>query len=259
MHRIMELTSVSATVLREIFLVRAAKRHYSLRAFAADLGISHTYLSLILNDKKRLPLATLKSFADKLGIDEQKVWKLDQIDAGGASPKKLRQFSRLEIDKFRLMSRWYYVAILDLIEVEDFIFNTANVARYFAIDTDETREALAALKRLGLLKVIAGKWMKVERRLSIIMPTSLEAIRAYHRQMIAKATDELEKTSSADFKLRDITGMTMPINPSRIPGAKRRIARFRRSLEAYLTHGKCTEVYQFNVQLFTLRAGGKSK
>jgi transcriptional regulator with XRE-family HTH domain len=251
------MLDAGAEMLREAFALRSARRVYSLRAFARDLGVSHTYLSLILNGKKRLPLNTLVSLSTKLGLDHRGLSQLGhKIDV---DQKRSRAFARLEIDRFRLLSQWYYVAILELIEIDTFKFSAANVAEYFHLSIDETKEALTVLKRLGLIRLTKGKWTKVENRFSVVAPNSQAAIRAYHRQMILKAYDELSKTSEPEFKLRDITGITMPINPHRILGAKRKLARFRRSLEAYLTQGKCSEVYQLNLQLFPLRGAGKKR
>ena len=258
MRRIMQ--SSPASVLKEVYALRSARRPYSLRAFARDLGLSHTYVSLVLNNKKRLPVATLRALGDKLGLETTQVSELEKLENRASSKKKTKTFSQFELDKFRLMCRWYYIAILEMTQLKGFVSSTKNIAEYLDIEVDEVAEALSAMKRLGVLKASGGKWSCVEEKRAIIAPSSTEAIRAYHRQMILLAQDELGKTEGHFFKQRDITGMTMPINPKRISGAKRKIARFRRSLEAYLTQGDCTEVYQFNIQLFTLRgAGGKSR
>ena len=185
---------------------------------------------------------------------------MEKAENKGRAEKKTKAFSQFELDKFRLLCRWYYVAILELVQLKGFAPSTRNIADYLDIELDDVAEALSAMKRLGVLTRSGGRWACVEEKGEIIAPASTEAIRAYHRQMIFLAQDELAKTENHFFKLRDITGMTMPINPKRISGAKRKIMRFRRSLEAYLTQGDCTEVYQFNIQLFPLRgAGGKSK
>ncbi len=256
MRRIMNISA--ASVLKEVYALRSARRPYSLRAFARDLGLSHSYVSLVLNNKKCLPVATLRSLGDKLGLESHQVLELEKNES--PSKRKAKTFSQIELDKFRLMCRWYYVAILELVQLKGFAPSTKNIADYLDLEMDDVSEALSAMKRLGVIKISAGKWTCIEEKRSIVAPTSTEAIRAYHRQMALLAHDELSKIDSHHFKCRDITGMTMPINPKRISGAKRKIARFRRSLEAYLTQGECSEVYQFNLQLFPLKAaGGKSK
>jgi len=248
-----------SSVLRDVFALRSSRRPYSLRAFARDLGLSHTYLSLILNGKKPLPLPTLKSLSDKLGLDETQRRELEALEPRSRSNGKRDPFSRLEMAKFRLIARWYYIALLDVLEIEDGATSPTRIADYLGVDREQVKDALNTLKQLGIIRLNGKRWEKVDKKLSILLPTSKEEIRAYHRQMILQALDELEKTTEPEFKLRDITGMTLPINPRRLPGARKKIAKFRRSLERYLTQGKCTEVYQLNVQLFPLRNAGKSK
>lgn len=250
---------LSNQLLREIYAARAAKRSYSMRAFARDLGLSHTYLSLIFSGKKRLPVSTMVALGPRLGLDDDGIAALKKASPEARPGATDREFKTLTLDKFLFLSRWYYIALLDLLELEDFEFSPANIAAYFGIEADEVREALGTLKRLGILEQREGKWRKEQKRLSILLSKSVEAVRSYHRQMIQQALGEMDKTSEADFRRRDITGITMPINPARLAGAKRKIARFRRSLEAYLTQGACTEIYQLNVQLFPLRDGGKKE
>ena len=114
------------------------------------------------------------------------------------------------------------------------------------------RLAVVRLRRLGMLSVTKKSWKKVHSRLEIPTARPEEAIRHFHLQMIQKAIDAANSTNAEDFAARDITGMTMPLNPARLPEAKARIKRFRRSLMSYVTRGKCTELYQLNVQLFPL-------
>lgn len=53
-----------------------------------------------------------------------------------------------------------------------------------------------------------------------------------------------------DIKDHDITSMTIAVDKTKIEVAKKKIAKFRRSLTKYLETGHKTEVYTFNVQLF---------
>lgn len=232
-------------------------RSYSLRSFARDVGLSHTYLSLVFRNKKPFPVKTLHAVVKRLGIDPKTFPSVPELFMEDAENSDA--FRRLEIDKFRFFTRWYHTAILELAEIQGFPLTAQHSALYLGLDTEPVREALSLLRRLGLLKLDGRRWVKTQSKLSIEGTTSLEAIRTYHRHMITKALDELSKTDHYDFKKRDITALTMPINPRRISGAKKRIAQFRRSLEAYLTKGNCTEVYQLNLQLFPLRGAGKTE
>ena len=245
----------ASEILRALYLDRSINGKYSLRSFSKDVGLSHTYLSLVFRNKRALPSKTLFSAIHRLGLDP-KTFPLVQ---DSTMDLKKDSFARLEIVKFRLLTRWYHTALMELAEIRTFEFTEDNVAAYLGLQLNEVRTALASIRRLGLLNLENGRWVKANSKLSIMSTISVEAIRTYHRQMISKAIEELFKTDHSDFKRRDITGITMAINPRRVAGAKKRIAQFRRSLEAYLTRGNCTEIYQANIQLFPLRQAGKTE
>lgn len=75
------------------------------------------------------------------------------------------------------------------------------------------------------------------------------ALRKLARQLLQKAIDSLESQSMDE---RDVTHVTMAIDPSRLPEAKKMIAKFRRDLCAFLEQGRRTEVYAFSPALFRI-------
>ncbi len=61
----------SGELLKQIITLRHRRNPaYSLRAAARDLGVSHGYLSLILNGKKRLSFERAVQFAQFLRMDD---------------------------------------------------------------------------------------------------------------------------------------------------------------------------------------------
>lgn len=250
-------------VLRRALVDRVARNPaYSLRAFARDLGISHAYMSLVLSGKRPIPLKRAVGFSQAMGLSQQdSLAFLDscrraQFDRKvEAAPAKAPRpadsdFFQVQLDQFRFLSEWYHVAILDLTVLDDFQPSERWVADRLGLTLEEVRSAVARLKRLGLLSVARGKWKKRHRHFRVTPAESTDAIRRFHGQMIEKALAAL--ASPELFESRDITGITMAVNPSRLPEAKKRIQKFRRSLMRYLTRGECTELYQMNVQVFPL-------
>src|SRR5262249_6676984 len=65
-------TVTTASILREL-LARKTSRNpsYSLRAFARDLRVSHTYLSLVMSGKKTLAPKRAILFPRLLGLDSR--------------------------------------------------------------------------------------------------------------------------------------------------------------------------------------------
>jgi transcriptional regulator with XRE-family HTH domain len=99
---------------------------YSLRAFARDLEISPTGISLILNKKRPLTLERAINWAEKLQMneDEKAVFleavSCDSVERLNPNNRKSEQllekiqYYELQLDQFAVVSDWYHLAILNL-------------------------------------------------------------------------------------------------------------------------------------------------
>lgn len=261
-----------AQFLKGLLLRRISQnRSYSVRAFARDLKISHSYLSQILNERRGLSLrqALLLSDALHLGKEEKqrfiqllfenKHYRLPGVAGAVSSPKSEENTVALDMDRFRTVKEWYHGAILEMTTLKDFKANPQWIAKSLGITPLQARAAVNRLKRLGVLETKGKKWQKTRRRFQFPTTSLDEAVNGFHREMIYKAFKTLEKKTSEDFEARDITGITVAIDPKRIPEAKKRIQKFRNQLADFLSKGEPSEVYQLNVQLFALTDSKNNK
>ncbi|MBI1860261.1 MAG: DUF4423 domain-containing protein [Deltaproteobacteria bacterium] len=245
-------------VLRRSLLLRQERNsHYSLRAFARDLNVSHSYLSLVLNDQIPLSIKHAINFSERLGFDEELKQRfvksaLERPTAPTAVPERNDDLFFLEIDKFKLLSDWRHFAILDLTEIKGFQANTQWIARRLGCSRRQVTESVKRLERLGLLERDGKRWKKTHKHMAIPTSRAHPAMQALHADLIHKALATLRSTKQSDYEKRDISGALFVINSKRLPEAKQRIERFRRSLMKFLGTGECDELYQLNVQLFNL-------
>lgn len=263
-------------ILRRALVDRVTRNSsYSLRAFARDLGISHAYLSMVLSGKRPVPVKRAFHFSQTVGLGQEETLaflescRKAHLEAKESEAPKRPvektsashgdEFFRVQLDQFKVLSDWYHLAILDLTQVDGFEPSERWVADRLGLTLVEVRAAVARLKRLGLLTVTRGRWVKTHAKLEVPTAQSHQAVRRFHQQMIGKALDALESDAQEDFEKRDITGTTMAINPKRLAEAKKRIQKFRRTLLRYLTRGECTELYQMNVQVFPLTNAGSKR
>ncbi len=260
----------SAELLQQAFQTKVKKNPaYSLRAASRDLGVTHGYLSLILNGKKRLTFQRAVQFAQFLRMDETrtnlflKAVALEsmkdpagrsflQRSLGSEPSSTVNEFALLEMDRFRILSDWYHVAILDLTQLTQFKPDPTWVAVELGITGDQVKSAVARLERLGLLEIIDGKWIKTSVRLAVPTTHSDRAIREFHEQMIEKAREALLSSDPDDFAAREISGVTFTVDPARMPEAKKKIEKFKREMMNFMGDGECSALYQMNVQLFRL-------
>jgi uncharacterized protein (TIGR02147 family) len=239
-------------------LRRNRNPRYSLRGFARDLSLTHGYLSSVLNGKKKLSLKRALDLATRIGLDEQaKEYFLQSVAQSHlSSPPATRThptlFFDLELDRFQSVSAWYHIAILDLTLIQGFRPDPIWISRKIGIPRSKVKDAISRLERLGLLQRHGSTLQKTHVNLAIPTKNADRAIRLFHEGMISKAMNALQGQRPVDYQARDITATTIPADPKRLPEAKRRIAKFRRSLLRFLSQGETTELYQLNVQLFSL-------
>ena len=82
-------------LLKEVYLGRKAKnRYYSLRAYARDLKVSQTLISLILSGKRTLTLKTAKRMSSLLMLSKEEEGEL--LDLTLETKRKLREERRKE-------------------------------------------------------------------------------------------------------------------------------------------------------------------
>lgn len=267
--------SQSSRILKQYFSRKQEQNpSYSLRALARDLDVAPSYVSGLMNGKKRASVKMIARLAPLLGFDESAEGALrmaTSLEAIGdlEVSKELRTNSALQTleaiplfkplskRKLSLLERWYYVAILDLMECDDFEDTPQWIAQRLGLFPHDVQDALRTLEKLELIERGVRKskpvWKKRDTRIRLPTGRSLNEIRQFHRQMIERALLELRfKTSQRDFERRLISGITFAVDPRNISKARRKLEAAIHSISAELMTGRCTEVYQLNVQLFPL-------
>jgi uncharacterized protein (TIGR02147 family) len=253
-------------VLKGILLDRISQNsQYSLRAFARDLNISHSYLSQLINGRRGISAGQAVKMMKVLQLHGNErarflgaVFRSHEeggaiVKAQGRRANKAAQAGLvLEIDRFRLVSEWYHGAIVELTAIEGFKPNVGWIGKRLGIEPKTVKDAVQRLMRLGILNKDSGGWRRVHTQIDFPMSRADLATQKYHEQLIEKAKLALNSPSTADYEARDITAHTAAINPKRLPEAKKRVAAFRKKLMAYLGKGGVSEVYQLNIQLFQL-------
>ncbi len=240
---------------------------YSVRAFARDLKISHSYLSQILNERRGLSFRQALLLSETLGLDEADKRLFIQLLLENRRRKFLPESrvlrvetksvdtTSLDMDRFRTVKEWYHGAIAELTILKGFKSDHRWVAGQLGITTVQAKAAVARLRRIGVLETKGRKWVKTRRRFQFPTTGLDNAVNGFHQAMLCKALTTLEKKAPADFEARDITGITVAIDPKRLPEARKRIEKFRNRLADFLSKGEPSEVYQLNVQLFNLTKG----
>lgn len=229
----------------------AHNQHYSMRAFARDLRLDAASLSGILAGKRPLTAKAAKQVLEQLKVDPELKLELLMNVLDDLPPNAPPEYSNLDSTRLSPIVGWEHFAILSLMQTRDFRSANDWIALRLGIDTETVAQALANLEHAGLISVHDGQLRAVEVNVASTTDIPSKSIREGLRQYIQKSIEALEQTP---VEARDITGMTMAINPRKLPEAKRMIASFRRRLCNLLEKdtSELSEVYRLNIQLFPL-------
>lgn len=238
---------------------RQRNSSYSLRSFAKNLGVPASRLSELLSGKRKLTPALGLKIADRLLLTPNLRDRLiNGIRATHKNRLKIQQsaaqqeYKALSNDVFSTIADWYHFAILSLMETQTYKQDSRWIAQRLGISTVEVTGALDRLKRIGLLSDSNGTLKPTHKQITTTHDVPSTALKKGHKQQIEMALAALLETP---LEKRDITSMTMPINPKKLPLAKDLIRDFRRQMSQLLEDDACTEVYSLNVQLIPLSKG----
>lgn len=274
-----------AQFLRAIYLERKTKNpQYSLNAFARDLELSSSQVSRLLSGSRAFTLRQVFHITSILNLNESETQSLiveviKKSNQNAKIPKHVREqfmkeskpaegpatadpgfysstnlmYLQYEVERFKSISQWYHLAILNLTYTKSFKSDPQHIAERLGITHVEAMEAIDRLLHLGLLKKDAeGNLKKTSDSLYIKTMRSESALRKFHGDMLDKAKNELQKTEDADFKNRLINSVTFACAPEHIEALKDLTNRFHEQVLALTKNGPHEEIYQLNCQLFAL-------
>ncbi len=247
--------------LRAEYIIRRQRNpSYSLRSFAKNLDLPASRLSELLSGKRRITPALGLKIADRLLLMPElrdrlvNAIRITRKRRLKTTPKAIAQqdYKVLSNDVFSVIADWYHFGILSLMETTTFKHDTRWIAQRLGISAVEVTGATERLKRVGLLCEINGKLTPTHKQITTTHDIPSAALKKGHKQQIELALVALLETP---LEKRDITSITMPINPKKLPLAKELIRDFRRQMSQLLEDADCTEVYSLNVQLVPLSKG----
>jgi uncharacterized protein (TIGR02147 family) len=155
---------------------------------------------------------------------------------------------QLTVDTFAVMSDWYHYAIMELTFAKDFDSNAKWIASKLEITVQEAKTAIERLLRLGLLKENSGKLTKSHEQVTNHTGLNTSVARKnLQKQVITKA---LKAVDDVEQEEKDITSMTMSIDPRNLDRARELTKQYRRDMCALLEEGEQSQVYNLAIQLY---------
>jgi len=215
-----------------------------MRAFASSLQLPPGRLSEVFSGKRPITAKMAQKIAQNLAASSD--WHQAFSDSVRNS-KQIKNYKLIDSDEFAIIADWYHFAILSLMETDDFSSKPQWIAKRLGISKVQVELAIDRLHRLQFIKRDDKGHLSLQLdQAATTSDIPSGALKASHKQTLEQAIDSLE---TVNVLSRDITSMSMAIDPKRLPEAKKMIRDFRRKLAHFLEQGERTEVYNLNIQV----------
>lgn len=245
--------------LKEDFSIKQRNNpHYSLRAYARDIGIHPATLSQIIKGNRPLPQKDSQSVAQRLGLGPvEKNLFIESLSRNKSTLDQIRINpidDRLILDDsyYKIIAEWEHYALLELFNLKDFEGTKEDVARRLDLTMNRTEVIINNLVICKLLEIDEkGRLAKVHSDVRTTEDITSQALRESHKETLDMGKVKLEEIAT---EMRDFSSSTLALDLNKLPEAKIIIREFRQKMAALLEEGEKTEVYQLAIQFYPLTA-----
>lgn len=261
--------------LRSVYKkVKQNNPSYSIRAWARRCGMSNpSLLSAILRGERVLKPRVASKLIHTLHLNEKEKQYFELLvsyaNAKSSSEKEVydhflracvpgKQFLDLALERFRLISGWYHLAILETFQLKDFRESVRWISkRIGGISPSQVKEALRRLKQVGLVcRDEKGLLRKRNDPKVGDMHHPNEAIQQFHLQMLERAREALLVQPVSD---RNYRCSLVAIQKKDYSKAVQIFKECHDKILALAAPGHADEVYAFQSQIFSITKGVKNE
>lgn len=224
---------------------------YSQRSFAKMLEISPGALSEIMSGKRKLSHKNSLKITKGLGLNKTETKQFLSLLEDNKEDQSTHDFKKTKLtnDTFSIVSNWYCFAILNLVDCEGFKWSYSYISKRLGISMIEAKEAVEKMVRVGLIKETSRGLKACDDYVLSPDGVTSRAIKNYHHSILKMADEALEVQTIEE---REISGISLAINPKNLNKIKKDIDDFQRELIEKYCKGKRSEVYHLELALFKL-------
>lgn len=237
-------------------LKQRANPHYSLRAFARDIGIHPATLSQIINGKRPLPMKDSEGVIKKLNLGpKERNLFTESLKRTKTTLNKIKiteEENRLLLDEsyYKIIAEWEHYAVLELFNLDGFDRTKEEIILRLNISATRAEVVINNLITSKLLEIDEnGKFNKVHSDVTTADDFFNQALRDSHKEALQLGISKIEDVS---MELRDFSSLTLAVDMEKVPEVKSLIREFRKKMMALLKEGQKQEVYQLAIQFYPL-------
>ncbi|MBL6988949.1 MAG: DUF4423 domain-containing protein [Bacteriovoracaceae bacterium] len=246
---------------------KRSQRYFSIRSWAKQMDLKgHTSLVFFLKGTRMIRPRHFDKIVSGLKLlDNEKAYLkyLIHLKNSKTIPEseyfelKLRalhpakKFSYIDLDRFRVISDWSHMAILEMTNLDDFKPDPLWISKRLGgkLSASKVTEVLNRLLGMNLIKQHNNTFIKTHERLTTPKDRPSESIKEHHKQVLINAVEALDKQS---VQQRCYNSCTMTVDSSRLDEAKELINKFRSDMAKLMEKKGGDETYQLSVQYYKL-------
>ncbi len=239
--------------------------NYSLRAFARDIEVSPSHLSLILSNKKGLSPGLSHKISKNLNLgpfESEYFCNLVTAESTKSKPIKdaaLERIKFLENNKvspiklssseFDFISDPIYYTFLCLMDTVDFKFDKPWLCEKLDINLAVLDTVISNLISVKLIKIQNGKIEKLHDHITTTNGVPSIAIKKFNHLLLKKAMNSIYEQDVSD---RNLTSMTVSLNKQDYLEVVKMLKNLRSKVRVLSELSKNTkeDVYHLSLQLF---------
>lgn len=245
--------------LKTVYIQRKSRNaRYSLRSFSRSLDLPPSILSEILRNKRGIPRKKLATVVERLAlspIETNEFIKSAQTDT--PSLKTLTRQNTNENDflldqerHYRIIAKWEYYAILNLMETKSFRSDFGWIAHRLGIDKSTVATCIEDLMKADLVEKNGNAYVRVKKNLNTSYDVPSSALQASHSEYLEMAALKLK---TLPVSMRYFSSTTLPLDLSKLDEIKKCYREFRNKLDSLMRKdSNSDEVFQFCFQVFPL-------
>lgn len=239
-----------------------------MRKLAGDAQLATGYLPMCLSGKRILSTKALHKLMPHLKLNSQERRFLELLHLVGTTEEPhsrlqaLKDMSRMqsyrainsrEVDVYQYLTKWYYVAIREMVALNDFQPHAAWIRERIGgrVTLAECEEALTFLIDKGfIVKNENGKFCLPHADLQCKEGVFKTSLGEFHRQMFQQAAHSIEQTLRPH---RHILGVTFSIDHDKMEEVRAILNETQERIEKLAKHQTTrTQVYQVQLAAFPL-------
>lgn len=187
-------------ILREELLRRSQQNpRYSQGAFARDIFLTPSRLSEVLNGKQGISVKVAHDIARSLRFDDkQTAFFGDLVESQHGRSRLARESASARLERYRhsstqalptehlerLLSKWYYLATLELTKIQGFMLSVETLAETLRLEGHEANDAIDTLTQLELLREVEGRFVATPVPNGAHGRLNQTSVSKFHAQMI---------------------------------------------------------------------------